>query len=108
MTRTTRVSEIATMSDTQEIDDASEFRTKDMALAAYLGCIEHKYKRMELDDESCYWVFAETEALADEVMTFLEGGASVEPNQFNSNFAKLKRDMFDFFRANGLSTSRRT
>lgn len=86
----------------------TEWRTKDMALAAYLGCIGHKYVRMELDEESCYWVFNETEDLTDEVFTFLEGKGSVEPNKFNSNFASLKRDMFDFFRANGVSTSRRT
>lgn len=84
-----------------------EWRTKDMALAAYLGCLGHEYLRMDLVDESCYWVFQETEGLKDEVSVFLEGKALVEPNKLNSNFAALKRDMFDFGRANGINFGRR-
>ena len=86
---------------------AAEWRTRDMALAAYLGCIGHEYVRMEHEDDSCYWVFNETADMADEVLTYLEGKGSVEPNAFNSKFAALKRDMFDYGRQHGINFGRR-
>jgi hypothetical protein len=79
-----------------------------MSLAAYLGLIGNEYVRMEIEGDSCYWVFNETDDLADEVLTFLEGKAQVEPNQFNARFAALKRDMFAFARSHGSTLSRRS
>ena len=87
---------------------AAEWRTRDMALAAYLGCIGYEYVRMEHEDDSCYWVFVETDEMPDQVFTYLEGRATVEPNAFNSKFAALKRDMFDYGRRNGINFGRRT
>ena len=90
---------------------ATEWRTRDMALVAFLICSGLNAKRLEIENTSavpsCYWVFEESDDLPDQLMTYMEGKALVEPNQFNTTFAKLKRDMFDFMRSQGVGTARR-
>ena len=87
------------------------WRTKEMALAAYLKCLGHRYVRMEIDESnhpvSCFWVFEETDELTDEVFKYLEGDGLVEPKGFNNNVAQLKNGMFDYLRSQGVLPNRR-
>lgn len=81
-----------------EVVEVQDWRTKDMALAAYLCTQDFRYNRLGREGGSCYWYFAESEELLEEVDKFLQGDALVEPGAFNNNFARMKREMFEFLR----------
>lgn len=85
-----------------------EWRTKDMTLAVFLKAKGHSVIRMEVEEGAqvnCFWVFEERDDLVDEVMSFLEGTASVEPHGFNSLYSTMKNDMFRFLRKQGFDTA---
>lgn len=92
-------------------EEPSLWRTSDMALVAYLTTLGRQSLHMELDRDvhpvSCYWVYEETEDLGGDVLGFLEGSGTVEPRAFNNIMFQLKNAMFEFLRANGISTNRR-
>jgi hypothetical protein len=76
--------------------EVQKWRTKDMALAAYLCTRDLRYERLGQEGGSCYWYFVESDDLLEEVDKFLQGDALVEPGAFNNNFARMKREMFKF------------
>lgn len=90
------------------MSDAEEFRTKDMSLAAFLVTKGHNFDRMTLDEDSCFWVFSETDELHEDLFDFIEDRGTVEPRKYSSSFARLKDEMFDFLRASGVPTGRRS
>lgn len=111
---TTPVGPSGTIPDLREkMTTATEpmWRTKEMALAAYLACRGHRHRGMQLEGgsrQSVYWLFEETDDLTDQVFEFLEGKALVEPNEFNANCLGLKNEMFDYLKANGTHVPRRS
>lgn len=87
-------------------EEVEEWRTKDMALIAYL-CMKG-FKAIRLDHEpgwkegSVFWHFADSDELHDEIDTYLQGDARVEPSAYNAQFSRLRGEMFDFLTAIGI------
>lgn len=78
-----------------------EWRTRDMAMVAYLATKDINYIRMERNRRSCFWYFEDTDELRDEVDAFTQGDALVEPSTFNENFGRIKREMFEYLDSTG-------
>lgn len=73
------------------------WKTDNMSLAAYLKLnvplVKTEWNNSG-DRRSCYWFFEDTEFLADLVTEFMGGEASVDPREYNSTIAGMKKEMF--------------
>lgn len=72
-----------------------EWRTDDMALAAYIALEGGIDPAMHWEMESCYFVFHDGKELEAAVTEFVSGRARVEPRQYNMTFSRLKKAMFN-------------
>lgn len=72
-----------------------EWRTDEMACAAFLCHNEVELIRLEWELDSCYFVFPNTDEVQELVVEFIGGNGLVEPREYNMDFAKLKRAMFE-------------
>lgn len=87
------------MSTVTEEFVTEEFRTDNMALAAFLIQNDITLCRAEWHNDGdgrrgCYWTFEDSEELANLVTDFVGGLASVEPQKFNRIMGDLKHRMF--------------
>lgn len=65
-----------------------------MSLAAFLKVKGHNVVRMAWEEDSCYFLFSETDALLDDVYDFVADEARVNPREYNMTFGSLKKAMF--------------
>lgn len=74
------------------------WKTDDVTLAAFLKmhvpCVG-----TEWDSDKCFWVFDDTDELADHVSDYIGGQAEGNLKEYNSIIASLKREMYDEQRA---------
>jgi formylmethanofuran:tetrahydromethanopterin formyltransferase len=94
--------------------DTKKFRTSDMVLATLLYMKGNEYHH-ELDlhtrrgvvVRTCMWVFDAPEHEADKrefnllISHFEDGKCNVEPRQFATNWANVRRAMFSFLHPDG-------
>ena len=85
------------MSSEPDEIEVSQWRTREMACAVYLVCAGHEVVDTDVEGDgryrTYYWVFNETDKLREDALTYMDGSALVEPNQFNATFAKMKNEM---------------
>lgn len=81
----------------------SLFRTKDMAMAAYLASHGHWYQdiaRVHPRTKQCVWAFLTTGNLLELVHAFGERTGLVEPMEFTDALAKVRTAMYEFLDGN--------
>lgn len=83
------------------------WKTDDMALAAYLMVELKNDPTLQWEMESCYFEFGETDDLLDAVQDFVSGESLIEPRMYNMAFAKLKKAVFNHPDAPNLPAWRR-
>jgi Domain of unknown function (DUF5659) len=85
--------------------DPGTWRTRDQSLAAFLAMVGHPPVHLEKEQMpgvgagvTIFWHFAESEDLDDEVDTYLQGDAKVEPKAYAESLSRIKHDMYRFIR----------
>lgn len=71
------------------------YRTNDMALVSFLRMNGHSVQSVFWSNETCYWTFYPTDALLELADQFTQGGAQVEPRDYNKFFNITKRELYD-------------
>lgn len=80
----------------------SEFRTKELSLAALLNLRGHSHQRMERRDErTAIWVFDRNGSLTEVVEEFMEGTALVEPKAFALEMSSVRNEMYRYLHGRG-------
>lgn len=86
-----------------------EWRTSDITLAAFLKLYvplrKTEWDRRNNGSWECFWVFDDTDELADLVSEFVGGRASANLKLYNSTIAELKHQMYDELNARRQATS---
>lgn len=78
-----------------ENSSVDQFRTNDMAMAAYLRMNGHSTQKIEWSEGTCRWFFLAVPALVEQVNKFLADTALVNPRQYNRSFAETKREFYE-------------
>lgn len=76
-----------------------EYRTDNMALAAYLTHCGHSHQRLVKEGRKIFWVFTMLGNLAACVEKFLQGDVAINPEGYVQEYMDLRRDMFAFMDA---------
>jgi hypothetical protein len=75
--------------------EEDQWRTDDMALAAFLLVEFGEDPFLVWEMSSCYFVFKEPDdVFLEAVQDFFSGKATIEPRKYNMAFAKLKKAVF--------------
>lgn len=76
--------------------DITEFyRSSDMALVAFLRVIGHTQQSLDWEGGTAFWVFRHSDSLMSDVDSFYADTALVNPREFNSKFAVVKREFYN-------------
>lgn len=75
-------------------DEIEEWRTDDLALAAFLRYQdEDDFIQFEWDGSSCFCVFRHSDELVRDAGNFMGGNATVDPVRYNLIYAQVRNDM---------------
>lgn len=77
------------------------YRTKDLALAAFLNHEGHAHERLEVRGLECLWVFPIMDSLEDLVSLYMAGDAKVNPKGFLREVATVRNEMYAFLDGQG-------
>jgi len=75
-------------------DELEDWKTDDITLAAWL-MMHFDLNGTKWIGRKCYWMFDDTDELADRVSDYVGGFAEGNLKEYNSIIAALKRDMYD-------------
>lgn len=74
--------------------DVPQWKTDDVTLAAFLK-MHAPLLMTRWEHDKCYWIFEDTDDLADLVSEYIGGKAEGNLKEYNSIIAALKREMYD-------------
>lgn len=77
-------------------NEAPVWMTDRLHEAAYLKMAGFTHIRYEMDGKNCCWVYADSDELQEEVATYRDREAEVEPREFSRITNEVKREMFEF------------
>lgn len=71
------------------------WKTNDMSLAAFLVLHSEPVRsEWSVQDNTCYWYFADSQELAALVSSFSGNQALVDPKVYSYRYAQMKKEMF--------------
>jgi hypothetical protein len=85
------------------MDNQREFRTADLALAAWLRCNDVEHSRFIRRGRECVWIYEEVNRLgmAALILEFVSGEARVEPKAFALKLGLVRTEMYKFMGRGG-------
>ena len=69
------------------------YRSSDMGTVAYLKYLGFESQDVAFEEGNCRWTFFATDSLLDAVDEYLTNDGRVEPKNYNTFFAAVKREL---------------
>lgn len=73
----------------------AHYRTSDMALASFLKLEGHDCQDIQLQGDTCYWMFLSTPNLVERIEAFRNERVLVDLKAYNRIFGLTKREFYD-------------